>query len=409
MFRHAIRLPRTAPLRRVIVWTIGCLLLVTSAPAQTIDGIDAFFDAAALHDIRLSIHSRDLALLRARYDENTFYPADLQWRDVRVRNVAVRSRGFGSRNPVKIGLTIDVDHYTTNQRFLGVASLVLDNLWQDPSMLREYLAMGFLRRLGQAAPREAFARLYINNVYQGLYAVVEDIDAAFVERVTGDTAGTLFEYHWVAPFYGDDLGPLDAYRPMFEPRTRMQDPDSMLWGPIQDLWQAVNDPDDAVWRDQVGRLLDLEQFVTQAAIENYLAENDGLLGYAGMDNFYLYREAGGARHRVFPWDKDTSFLQPDFALLQGAEANRLMRRAIAEPDLLALFLQTLGACATVDAEEAWLATHLERAAAAIAAAAYDDPRKPVSNERFGEALDELRRFAALRAGFVRDRLSVTAW
>lgn len=405
MLRPALRWLRAASSSPPLALTVSCLLLAATTQAQTVDEIGPFFDTSELHEIRLSINSRDLARLHAHYDENTFYPADLQWRGLRVRNVAVRSRGFGSRNPVKLGLTIDLDYYTTNQRFLGVASLVLDNLWQDPAMLREYLAMGFLRRMGQAAPREAFARLYINQVYQGLYAVVEDIDASFVERTVGDRGGTLFEYRWSVPFFGDDLGSPEAYRELFEPRTREHDPDSMLWGPIQELWQAVNDSDETVWRDRVGRRLDLEQFVTQAAIENYLAENDGLLGYAGMDNFFLYRDAVTGQHRVFPWDKDTSFLQVDFALLQNAEANQLMRRAMGQPDLLALFQHTLDACAAVDTDEAWLATHLDQIAAVVADAAHEDPRKPYSNEQFDGALDELRRFAAERASFVRDRLS----
>ena len=79
----------------------------------------------------------DLALLRANYNDNTFYPADFLWRDKRVRNVAVRVRGFGSRTPIKPGIHVDFDYYTTGQQFLGLKSLVLKNLYLDPAMVRE--------------------------------------------------------------------------------------------------------------------------------------------------------------------------------------------------------------------------------------------------------------------------------
>jgi spore coat protein CotH len=391
-------------LPNVIAMLLGFAVLTPgSAHGQTADDL---FDASQLHEIRLFINSRDLALLHARYEDNTYYPADLLWRNVRVRNVAIRSRGYGSRNPIKIGLAVDMDRYTTGQRFLGLSSLVLDNLWQDPAMIREYLAMGFFRRMGQPAPRTSFGRLYVNNVYQGVYGIVEVIDASFVSRALGESGGTLFEYHWQYPFFGGDLGDdLEAYKPLFEPRTRELDPDAVLWGPIRDLWQAVNEPVDGVWRDEVGRFVDLEQFVTQAALEHYVAENDGLLGYAGMDNFYLYRRADSLRHRVFPWDKDTSFLQSDFALLQGIGANQLMRRAFEYADLRALYFDVLAAGALIDRSEAWLAQRVDAIAAVIAGAAYSDPRKPTSNDVFDAAVDTLRTFARVRSDYVIDELT----
>src|SRR5687767_3191108 len=179
------------------------------------------FDQSVVHEIRMLINSRDLALLREHYDENTYYPADLQWGTLRVPNVAVRSRGFGSRSPTKLGLQIDFTRYATGQRFVGLKSLVLKNLLQDPSMVREALAMALFGRMGQPAPRESFCRLYINGVYQGLYALVEDIDDVFLARTLGSGSGYLFEFHYhVAPFRAGYLGTdLTPYKRRFEART----------------------------------------------------------------------------------------------------------------------------------------------------------------------------------------------
>ena len=156
---------------------------------------EQLFDQSVLHEIRLFINSRDLALLREHYDENTHYPADLHWGTLRVPNVSVRSRGLGSRSRTKLGLQIDFTQYATGQRFAGLKSLVLKNLLQDPSMVREALAMAMFNRMGQPAPRESFCRLYINGVYEGLYAVVEDIDDLFLARTLGSGSGYLFEFH----------------------------------------------------------------------------------------------------------------------------------------------------------------------------------------------------------------------
>ena len=127
--------------------------------------------------------------LRSDYRENIYYAADFQWRNIRVRNVAVRSRGGGSRNPTKPALRVDFNRYTTGQQFLGLKSLVLDNLWQDGSFVAESTAMAFFERMGQAAPRESFCRLYINNVYHGVYAIVESVDTDFLARTLGEKDG----------------------------------------------------------------------------------------------------------------------------------------------------------------------------------------------------------------------------
>ena len=51
-----------------------------------------------LQELRLTINTRDSALLHERYSDDTYYTADLQWRNIRVRNAGVRSRGGASRN-----------------------------------------------------------------------------------------------------------------------------------------------------------------------------------------------------------------------------------------------------------------------------------------------------------------------
>jgi len=385
---------------RLIAFVLVALTIAASTRTGGQTSVQVF-EQSIVHEVRLFIHSRELALLRTRFDENTYYPADFQWGSVRVRNVAVRSRGFGSRNPIKLGLRIDFDRYTTGQRFAGLKALVLDNLWQDPSMVREVLAMEMFARMGQPAPREAFCRLYINNEYQGLYALVEDIDEVFLARTLGSGAGYLFEYHWLFPFYGESLGDSPAiYQPLFEARTHELESGSALHGPIADLFGAVSGPDDLAWRTEVERHLDLAQFVTHVAVENFIAENDGLVGYAGMNNFYLHREGATAPHRLLVWDKDSAFLDPAMPALLRMEENVIMRRALADPELRALYLQVLEACAQAAGTDFWLESTLNRLAAVIDSAAREDTRKAFSNVAFDEAVAFLRGFAAARPAFV---------
>src|SRR4029453_5122604 len=264
--------------------------------AQTVEEL---FDDHVIQDVRLFINEHDLQELRDRYKEDIYVPADFEWRGRRVRNVAVRSRGLATRSPVKLGLKVDFNRYAAGQSFLGHTALVLDILLQDPSLVRERLSMTLFERLGEPASRESFARVYINNSYEGIFAIVEPVDGEFLTRTRGNKSGYLFERHFLQPYYGEDLGEDPAaYRTVFEPRTHELQDDTVLYSPFRALFYEVNQLVDTVWRERVSRYVDLQQFVTHVAIETFLSEADGVLGFAGMANFYLFRGPVHDQHRL---------------------------------------------------------------------------------------------------------------
>ena len=386
----------------VIVWRLVtctlCLLLGATASTARAQTADDLFAPATLHDLQVFMNTRDLQQLRDTYLENTFYQADLEWRGMRVRSVAIRSRGFGSRNPVKPGFTIDFDRFAARQRFLGLESLVLDNLWQDGSLVREAVTMALFERLGQPAPREAFTRLFINGEYHGVYAVVEAVDPVFLSRAFDDPAGYAFEFHWLNEFHGEYLGrSLDPYKKMFEPATHQFDADTPLYLPLHDLFRAVNASPSPAWREVVERLLDVHGFLTHVAVEMFVAENDGILGNWAMNNFYLYRPSGSTQHRFIPWDRDNAFLTTDMSILTRADQNILMRRLLEHPDLREFYLQALERCAR---EAGWVEQAIVTRANLIRAAAYADERKMFSNDVFDAEVAKLTGFARVRPGVV---------
>lgn len=381
------------------------IVSVAGARAQT---LDEFFDPQALQDVRMWVHSRDLQDLKARFAEDTYYPADFEWRGIRVRNVGIRNRGSGSRNPIKLGLRLEFDHYARSQNFFGLRTLVLRNLWQDPSLIHEGLAMEFFRRMGQPASRESYAKLYINNVYSGVYGLVENVDGEFLQRTLGNNTGYLFEYRYIFPFYAADPGDdLARYRPLFEPEApNRNESDTVLYSPIRSLFTEINRPVDDLWRAAVDRYLDLGQFLTHVAIENFLAELDGFLGYAGMNNFYMYRPNGSDRHRLIVWDKSETFYASEFPIFERADENVLMRGVLSYPDLRSAYLDTLAQAAasageadTVDGPT-WLEREIARQSDLIRDAVYGDTFKPFTNEQFEIEVERLKAFARRRVSFV---------
>jgi hypothetical protein len=369
---------------------------------------DDLFDGDVVHDVWIHINARDWADLRRRADENTYYPCDFEWRGLRAFNAGCRSRGAYTRNGIKPGLRVEFDHYVTGQTFLGLTSVVLRNLWQDASMVKERVAMQVFERMGVPAPHGAHARLFVGSArdYGGVYVLVEDVDARFVARNFDGDMGYLYEYRWVAPYGFDDLGDdLDAYRPRFEPRTHRTASTFELYHPIRELIATINEASPDALEAAMAPYMDLRLFLTHAAVENFLSAWDGLLGTWGLNNFYLYRFAESSRSLLIPWDADNTFIWLEMPPWHNVEENVLMRKAWASPPLRAFYLRQLESATRLSG---WMAEEVEREAARIRPAAAADPVKNSTTEEFDEAVAALAVFARQRGDIVRRFLAVAA-
>jgi len=385
-------------MRRITTSAIALLLLTglaVAARAQTAPAMDVF-EQDGVRDVHLSINARDLAQLRTTASENTYYPADFEYRGVKVRNVGIRSRGLGSRNATKLGLRVDFNRYTTGLKFEGHKALVLDNLWQDASLIREKIAMSLYERMGVAAPREVFARVFINGNYEGLYTITEEPDSQFLTRI-GNDDGVLFEYKYVQVWHGEDLGTdSEVYVPLFEARTHEKQAQQTLYAPLRDLFTASAETSGDAWRARVESFIDLHELLAYLAVETFTSDNDGLLGAWGMNNFYLHRGAEGTQHQIVPWDKDQAFGDVEAGIFLRADENVLIRQALAFPDLRAYYLEKLQQCAEIAAADGWLAAQVDAAAALVDAAAAHDMRKQFDEATRAETLATLHAFAADR-------------
>src|SRR3954468_1763892 len=315
----------------------------TTTTTAVPDPADPFFDGAVLQDIFLTINSRDWTSLKEHFLDNTYYPCDMKWNGQTVRNIGIRSRGTGSRSGVKPGLRVDFDRYTSDQKFLGLKSFILRNNTQDPSGMRERLSMSLFKRMGMVVEREAHARLFINGVYAGLFTIVESLDKTFLKKNFNENDGHLYEYHFdnaaATPFNFGYPGPDPGlYVPVpFKPETNESDPQGEV---IERLFWAANVAGDAVWRTAIEEFLDMKKFIRHLAIENFLAEEDGLTGDYGPNNFYFYRFLNTHKFTFLPWDKSNTFwASPDFPITHNISdgapkiQNQLVLRALKETDL----------------------------------------------------------------------------
>jgi spore coat protein CotH len=166
------------------------------------------------------------------------------------------------------------------------------------------------------------------------------------------------------------------------------------------MFQAIDGEDDDRWQERVSRYLDLPEFIKQVAIESFISEIDGILGAWGMNNFYLYGLRGSTVHVVLPWDKDVAFNDIGSSIWLRANENVIFSRAMASPELKALYLQVLDECAQRAAADDWLLNQINAFAALITDAAHADRLKPISSDDYDAGIEFLRQFAIQRSQLV---------
>jgi spore coat protein H len=387
-----------------------CLLLFAPAvsSAQTTNDL---FNNTTLQRVDLELHSSDWQKLKENFQANTYYPADLKWNGQTVYNVGIRSRGRGSRNAHKPGLKIDFDEYSANQKFLGLKSLVLDNLTQDPSGIHETVSMAFYARLGIPTPREAHVRLYVRGEYIGLYALVESVDKDFLARIYGsigdDTQndGWLYEFVWQEDWrftdLGSDLAPIKLH---FDATTHESKSDEEKYRRIQEWITLSNTTSEDRFVEVLGGRFDLPGFIRFVAAQAFLGDTDGFLGAFGMNNFYLYRLENQEKHVLIAWDTDNTFWGPTFPV-QPDDTNVLMQKLMRIPEYNAMWYAELARAAQLAEADNWLETEIARTVQLIDSAIKEDVYKPYSNNSYETESGEMLAFARERLTYVKCALA----
>jgi uncharacterized protein (TIGR03437 family) len=399
-----------------IAFIAGLLIPAVSSTAQTIND---FFDGGSLQDIHLTMSAGDWQSLHDQYlNKKAYYKCDFEWRGMVIHNTGLHTRGSGSLNPIKPGMAIEFGKYTSGQKFLGLDAVFFRNFAEDWSMLHERLAMQVFARMGLPYQRTSFSRLFVNGEYVGLYELLEPLDPRFIMTRFGEDTGYLYEAQGGEGFHFQYLGddPKLYVPTLFDPKTHTDDPQGQV---IADLVRTVNQASDADFVPAVSKYMDLGPFVAHVAVEVFLSEVDGILSDSGMANFYLYRRVADNRFFFLVWDKEMTFMLPDWPIWQYTQDNVLLRRALLVPELHKRYLDTLHLAAEViGGPGGWLEGEIDREYKQIQQAAHEDPNRVCLVDAglarcpeylFEAGVDAVRGFARQRGGFVNGSLLADGW
>lgn len=115
------------------------------------------------------------------------------------KNVAIRGKGNTSLSSVqaygnnRYSFKVEFDHYQSGKTYHGLDKLCLNNLIQDNTCMKDYLAYTLMGKMGVAAPLCSFVQVNVNGEPWGLYLAVEGVEDAFLQRNYGRSHGELYK------------------------------------------------------------------------------------------------------------------------------------------------------------------------------------------------------------------------
>lgn len=255
--------------------------------------------ASKIHDIHIQIETSDYEDLLSNPLEETYYKVDLTVDDEILENVAFRTKGNSTLRSVanstsdRYSYKINVSKYE-DQELYGLDEFVLNNMFSDPSFMREYISYTAMRENGAIVPLVSYANVSINETLKGLYLMVETVDDSFLKRQFGNNDGNLYRCDQGTTLLIKD----GTYVESVEQKNGSDESKADLYA-FMDVLNAM----------PVGEKGDIETVLDVNSALNYFAVNTVMQSYDSYNgqfaqNFYLYNNDG--IFTVIPWDYNMS-------------------------------------------------------------------------------------------------------
>ncbi len=225
-----------------------------------------------------------------RYAECTLMEGD----NAKVWNgVAVKLKGAASfRGPDdKPGMSISMAKYQKAERWYGFLKWHLNNGAQDGTFLNEQISCEIARKAGVPASRCAHALVKWQGRELGLYVFKESFDHDFLAKFYKNTNGDL---------YDGGQSPADI-----RPEMDKEQGDPLRRDNIKELTAACREPDQNKRWARLEQLLDVEEYISLAAVEAIVCHWDGYNFKA--NNYRLYFDADTGKASFWLHGTDQTF------------------------------------------------------------------------------------------------------
>lgn len=286
-------------MKKVVYILFGFIGLLFSS----IGNAQSFYSADSIQKIELFFQDSnwDFRLDTAKLGSGTYLMGSVKLNGNLFDSVGVKYKGNSSfdslnaKNPFHIELNTFKE-----QNYQGYTDIKLSNGYGDPSLIREVLSYKILNNY-MTSPKSAFAEVYANEKYVGLYASAESVNEKFCERNFKNENGVFIKGNpSINPgpsvksnlkYLGEDTS---LYYTYYELKS------SSGWSDLKDLCRIIsNNP------DSLSLVFDIDKALWMLAFNNLFVNLDSYSGVFAQ-NYYLYKDPNN-RFNPIIWDVNMAF------------------------------------------------------------------------------------------------------
>jgi len=284
-------------------------LLWTTGPALLADQASIFFDDSSVREIRITFSEANwyntLYVSHNTNADDPYFPAKFQYGDVVIPQIGIRFKGNSSfrRNGVKKPFKLDFNEYDDNAAFYGLKKLNLHNGDLQPDHLHEKMFLDFAGKY-IGAMRAVHVRLYVNDVYYGLYLAVEQPDKTMMQsRFGSDEDGNLYEAGESVSADMSYLGTDPAsYYTRYELKTNENAND---YSGLITMLDVLNNTNTAELPAKLEPHMDIENVLNGMALNALFTNFESYLGTTS--EYFLYQRDTDSRFVHIHWDTNETF------------------------------------------------------------------------------------------------------
>ena len=369
------------------VWSAEDKPVRTNAPGPktaAVTGEDLFAQPKVL-SIRIELTDSAQEALRSEpkhYVKATVYEGSKVYSDV-----GVRLKGSGTNTPAldkKPGWSIKFNEFVKGQAFHGHTRILLNHSRSDPTYISEFIGGEIFRDAGVPAPRNSFTRVEVNGKDLGLYVIGEAVNRDFLSRYFKKSKGNLYE--------GGNVDVNEKLEKDGGDSTEDQ-------ADVRALARAAKESDPGQRWKKLGVVLDLERFISFAAVEVLIWHRDGYV--LDKNNYRLYHDPATEQMVFLPHDFSQICTKPDAPIVpewQGLVAKAVLSTPNGQQQYAQTLGKVLGSSFKVEALNARISELAQLIRPSLAS------RGDSSLKAFDEALTQLRDHISQRAAYVQKEL-----
>ena len=180
----------------MLVFANGKALGIQAA-AKVMGYENRLFDQSQVHTIDIVMDDWDGFIDTVKNEE--YSVCSLVIDGEAFKNVAIRGKGNTSMSSVsqmnsdRYSFKVEFDHYDSTKTYYGLDKLCLNNIIQDNTYMKDYLAYTLMGDFGVSAPLCSYTYITVNGKDWVLYLAVEGVEETFLQRNYGSDYGELYK------------------------------------------------------------------------------------------------------------------------------------------------------------------------------------------------------------------------